>query len=302
MTMVVFELLALDTNVTAGDERLRSASLGPLEMTTHEAEAVMQPDRRRLGTFLDAWRQLRSEPSEGELAERLADALIDIRAALPVRVNAQTIPNARALDPAKLDALIAALQPAIASARAGGTLQNVWSMAGLKRDEVRNSAVLAALFNPVVSGQRGVAFLNMFLDLLRRPDRPGLPQQEDLARGYTVQTEACPLGAADDRVDLSIEGPDFLLLIEVKIGAGEGLEQLSRYDRVLRRKAETLGKRAALIYLSPTPALAPPPGSIYASWRSVVRAANAVVRAHAATNQTFQDQLLRQFAHHARQF
>ncbi|WP_162252096.1 PD-(D/E)XK nuclease family protein [Brevundimonas sp. Root1423] len=256
----------------------------------------------RFTSFMAAWRDLRQEEPADDLVERLSSVLSQIRAVLPSPVDVSPVPQAAPIARALVERLLTSLKPAIASARTDGTLQNVWSMAGLKRDEVRNSAVLASLFSPVVSGDRGVAFLNAFLNTLRGPDRTGLPEEEELRRGYTVQTEACPLGAADDRVDLSIEGPDFILLIEVKIGAGEGLEQLSRYDRVLRRKAETLGKRAVLIYLSPTPALAPPPGSIYASWRCVVRAANAVARTHPTADQTFQDQLLRQFAHHARQF
>jgi hypothetical protein len=260
------------------------------------------PDQHSLERFVEAWRALQpATPIQG-LVRRLTHALPQIRAALPKPADTTPIVQPAPLQEAVVHRLIAVMKPAISCARDEGALFNVWSIARLRRDEVRNSAVLAALFNPVVSGDRAVAFLNAFLDRVHGPDREALPTVDELKRGYAVQTEACPLGAADDRVDLSIEGPNFLLLIEVKIDAGEGLEQLGRYDRVLRTKAAALGKRAALVYLSPTPALAPPVDAFYADWRCVARAARAVVQAQPTTNQTFHDHLLRQFAQHATQF
>jgi hypothetical protein len=44
-----------------------------------------------------------------------------------------------------------------------------------------------------------------------------------------VRTEERPLWSDRDRVDIAVDGPDFVLFVEVKVGAVEGGSQLQRY-------------------------------------------------------------------------
>lgn len=260
-------------------------------------------DVRRLGGFFEELRALRpSSEADGSIAHLeglfrqlrplLAAARPQVEGALELR-----IPKAESLS-----RTLEALRTSLVKARRSGALSNVWTTAGLKRDEVRNAGVLASLFNPLEAGDRAVPFLLAFLSEVEGANHTRLPTASELEVGYSVQTEACPLGATDDRVDLSVEGATFLLLIEVKIDAAEGPAQLSRYDEILRRKAQALGKRPALIYLSPQPAREPPPDAFYADWAAVRRAARRVSAARPRADRRFQDHLLAQFAEHVRNF
>lgn len=67
-----------------------------------------------------------------------------------------------------------------------------------------------------------------------------------------AQTECCPLGQVENRIDIVLEGSDFVLFLEVKIDAPEGHLQLERYARAAKAKATATGKKyAALLYLTP---------------------------------------------------
>jgi len=258
-----------------------------------------------LSAFFEEWRGLRSVKAETPLQDRLAKLFIQLRPLLPARSDVWaggSMPQGPSLSVETLKPLLAQLNGLLGSVRRQGALANVWAISGLRRDEVRNAGVLASLFDPRVSEDRAQAFLSAFLARVREGDRRLLPTDEELAKGYTVQTEARPLGALDDRVDLSIEGADFLLLIEVKIDAREGAAQLARYQAVLHLKAKALGKRPALIYLSPSPAKSPPSDTFYADWGDVRRAAQSVATKRSRADRSFQDLLLGQFAEHVRSF
>ncbi|SUU23951.1 Uncharacterised protein [Acinetobacter haemolyticus] len=45
------------------------------------------------------------------------------------------------------------------------------------------------------------------------------------------------MGNQDNRIDIEIDAPDFLLFIEIKINAGEGEKQLQRYFEIAQAKA-----------------------------------------------------------------
>lgn len=263
---------------------------------------VLADRTARLSTFFSEFRSLAPEPS-GVSAVRLAGFLEAVAPYLR-KVDALTSPTPAPGPPGLpgLKRFLEHVREPLEAARADGAMLNIWDIAGLKRDEVRNARVLAALFDPNQSGNRAAAFLSAFVDRVCGGDRASLPTADELKAAYSVQTEACPLGAADSRVDLSIEGETFILLIEVKIDAGEGAEQLARYAQVLASKAATLNKRAALVYLSPLPAKAPPSGTFYADWSTVNDAARTAVAPSIRSKRTFQDQLLVQFAHHIRHF
>lgn len=179
-----------------------------------------------------------------------------------------------------------------------GESANVWAIAGLKRNEVRNASALAALWSPSVFPQTAAPFLAEFLDRLPNWDRRF--SRDELAAGYVVRTEECPMGDLGNRVDISIETSESLLMIEVKIDAPESESQVSRYNQILDRKARLLGKQSSLILLGPRP---PTSGvALHANWGDISAAARNVIGERKFANQTFADHLLRQFAIHVSNF
>jgi hypothetical protein len=264
-----------------------------------------QPLEIRLEAFFANWRATSTINPVPSLFDRLArffeqsHSLASLRA-IP-DLGAPEIPK-RDLDVEQLARTLDCLSVPLAQARSAGAFLNVWAVAGLKRDEVRNAAVLAALFNPNAYPETGPDFLWAFLERARDSRGGWLPDEAELRAGYTVRTEDYPLGQTESRVDLSIEGRTFLLIIEVKIDAGEGHEQLRRYDYVLREKASRLGKRPVLVYLSPRRCKIPPSEMVHATWADVVFAARRVGRASKSSDQSLISYLLLHFASHAQAF
>lgn len=134
-------------------------------------------------------------------------------------------------------------------------------MAGLKRNEVRNTAVLAWLLDCHGSHGQGKYFLECFLDCLRKI----LENSEVCAlniknnhfkNGYQTipeesfwEEEQSSKQVKESRIDIVIDGRDFLLFIEAKIDAGEGESQIPRYKKIIETYA---GKREyGLIFLTP---------------------------------------------------
>lgn len=64
--------------------------------------------------------------------------------------------------------------------------------------------------------------------------------------------ECSPLGNLENRVDIEIDASEFLLFIEVKIYANEGVDQLKRYYREAMLKTKNVSKDWAIIYLTKT--------------------------------------------------
>jgi PD-(D/E)XK nuclease superfamily protein len=258
----------------------------------------------RLKQFFASWQA----PREGEPASTLSDRLsrfVEEFRPLSVSVLPELHPQGvtdNKLDIEHLETMLRDLHAPLVQARLAGALVNVWSAAGLKRDEVRNAAVLATLFDPHSYPETGPDFLCAFLQRTIHAGTSMLPNETELRAGYTVRTEDYSDEQLENRVDLTIESRDFLLVIEVKIDAREGTNQLSRYDHVLQAKAKLLGKRPALIYLSPRPPQLPPPEIVHATWADVVSAARQVGRAEPTAERSFVASLLLQFAAHASAF
>lgn len=114
--------------------------------------------------------------------------------------------------------------------RQSGADINVWQVAGLGHDEVRVSSVLAWFLSPTATHGAGGKFANAFWSAAGGPSL-GF----DLSSLRRVAVEVCPLADNSDRVDLALEGDEFLVFIEVKIRAGLQPDQLSRYEVAARR-------------------------------------------------------------------
>ncbi|HDR1229421.1 PD-(D/E)XK nuclease family protein [Pasteurella multocida] len=123
-------------------------------------------------------------------------------------------------------------------------MANVWAAANLGRNEVRNSKTLRWFLDVSETHGQGDFFLNSLLKAL--PRSIGVEK----IKNYRATEECCPLGEQSERVDIEIDGENFLLFIEVKIDAVEGINQLQRYQDVAMAKS---GIRPwKIIYLTPT--------------------------------------------------
>ncbi|MDL2216268.1 PD-(D/E)XK nuclease family protein [Desulfovibrio sp. OttesenSCG-928-M14] len=144
--------------------------------------------------------------------------------------------------------------------KSGGTI-NVWDVAGISTDEVRNCAVLGWLLDCHGSHGQGAAFLHCFLESLQTaPGKDGgvenLPQAGQILAPYrttlenTYAHECQGDNGPDSRVDIVIENDSFLLFVEVKIYAGDTGDQLKRYADILNARA--CGRACGLVLLTPS--------------------------------------------------
>lgn len=243
-------------------------------------------DANRLDAFFAALAPMRHNPgSEGLTAtnlEQLFDTLAPLRA-VP-RPAAPSLPSATAL----LNAF-AELKAPMAREKARGGVVNPWQVAGLKRDELRNAAALAGLWSEDFGGLTSRRFLASYLSRAIA----GIPWDEELAPGYRIRTEICPMNNRADRVDLVIETAAHLIGIEVKIGAGLGREQLERYLVAIRSLADLTHRTPHVILLAPfnseTPGIWP------TSWQDVATAAR-VAAGTRSRDRDFVQQLIARFA------
>lgn len=239
--------------------------------------------------FSQSWLALRAREAAGP-AERLLAFLERYRALAPRKAGPRHDDRLHGLD-ARLPVAIAAIATPIADARASGAFANVWSVAGLRRDEVRTASVLGWLLDPRGSHGRGTAFAGALWSAAG-----GEALGFDLSRLRRATTEVCPLGDQSNRVDIALEGDDFLVFVEVKLDAGLQPDQLQRYAVAATNAAALRGKpHAAVIYLAPWKAPLPA-GCVHVTWRDVAR---AIRKACPAPSQaTFIDQAALQFAAH----
>ncbi len=100
---------------------------------------------------------------------------------------------------------------------------NIWDVANLGRDEVRNCRVLSWLLDPQGSHFQGSRFLNCFL--AAAGEAPLAPGEEEAVR---VRPEVWV--GEDSRVDLRIETDQRCIWVEAKIQAAECFSQIGRYS------------------------------------------------------------------------
>ena len=177
--------------------------------------------------------------------QRLAEFFEQAHPLLPKEPDDATLGHK--LDAKRLQRFIEQVRAPLYSA-AARVCANPWRTAGLGYDEVRISAALAALWDRRRHGDEARAFLARFL----AGASDGLPDEAELAEGYQVQTEHRLNGDGADRVDITVETRSSIVGIEVKIHAGEGENQLSRYVAAIETRARLMRRaRHGVIFLSP---------------------------------------------------
>jgi hypothetical protein len=151
------------------------------------------------------------------------------------------------IDQERLARFVERLRGPLDSARAE-SCANPWLTAGLGHDEVRVSAVLAALWDRRRYGDEARSFLARFFAAAGT----GYPDEVELANGYRIQTEHCLNGAVTERVDITVETCWSIVGIEVKIYADEGDNQLGRYVTAIATRARLMQRpKHKVIFLSP---------------------------------------------------
>jgi len=187
----------------------------------------------------------------------------------------------------------------LTDAKRSGQLCDPWAIAGLKRDEVRNSGVLAWLLNPRGTHGFGGVALEALLKTLN-----GFPT--DVSRSV-VRTEDSPDGDFGNRVDIVVDDPGFYLMIEVKIGAPEGTEQLFRYAMVAQQLHR--GRPFAILYLTPQGCMPKTAGNfedrvVAVSWRQLARVIGSGLLSHqkGGTAERVTHLLAEQFLRHVSRF
>jgi PD-(D/E)XK nuclease superfamily protein len=122
------------------------------------------------------------------------------------------------------------------------------------REVSTHSAMLAHLLDPTASHCQGPLFLQGLLDKLQIAGQAqglqlGFPHIEN-ASTWSCRKEVNLPGALG-RVDIVIRGPTHLIVIENKVRASLGEDQLDRYWAYAQEKARQDGSRPVIVYLTP---------------------------------------------------
>lgn len=200
-------------------------------------------------------------------------------------------PAKQSFDLGKIECAFQDLRPGLSHAKETGGIINPWSIAGLKRDEVRNAGALAGLWLPEFGGSVSKRFLAATLEAAL----PDIDWSRELEAGYRVETECSPMGDSSDRGDLVIETSAYLIGIEVKIDAPLGREQLERYSASLSRRAALLGRHCRVIFLAPFKS--PDPRIASLTWQDVALAARSTARSGGSARSLVQE-LIARFGEH----
>ncbi|HEV7293130.1 MAG TPA: PD-(D/E)XK nuclease family protein [Devosia sp.] len=185
--------------------------------------------------------------------------------------------------------------PLAASRRRGDAL-DIWEVASLSRDEVRTARVLTWLLDPHGSHGAGDAYLQALwaeLEGERILNFALEGPQRTLRENY-------PLGDLQNRVDVEAIGANFLLFIEVKIDAAEGVDQVARYADLAAKKAAILRRpNWAVLYLSQRAPEQQSERCLHLRWRTVAQAIRSASKAMDAND--FSTRLALGFARHVSQ-
>lgn len=207
-------------------------------------------------------------------------------------------------DPNKLALTCSALRQRLLGARNAGAFANPWSIAGLGRREVRNCAVLAKLWDPLVTGEAGRRFLLTTLQRAASTGGPSLPIRDLTTSPYSVLCETCLGGDGVNRLDIVIESlggeGGWSIVFEVKIDAGLGEKQLERYGKDLKSRREWACRETYFFFLSPSAPDDIIDNIAHLRWRDVTLAAHEIAGAN--QNLTQPEILIAAFGDHVADF
>jgi hypothetical protein len=201
----------------------------------------------------------------------------------------QPYPGARVFD------AFARLQAPLALARLEGGLINVWSIAGLKREEVRVAQALCGLWTFEFGGGASRRFLCHCLAACI----PAIDWEAELADGYRVASEISPLGLRTERIDMTIEAAKYIVGIEMKIDATLSPRQLERYVDGITARAKWQHALGNVVLLAPFGS--PLPSVPQLSWSMLAEAARSSVDATGA-QRSFAEHLIVSFGDYVKTF
>ncbi len=249
------------------------------------------PTATQFDTFFQGWHAL--QPQTAGPAAAMA-AFFEAWHRLPSRRPSE----APTLDARQFAEFAHAFPAAHARHLRSGIRANAWRSAGVGQDEIRNTAVLRWLLDRFGDHGQGPDLLAALLEHLKLPELAGLARQAP----YQARVEQQLSDTGDSRVDIAIEGADFMIIIEAKVGAAEGEDQLERYHRYLQK---ILGKRQrVLVFLTPdgrparNPALRAHVQPL--AWAALADVIDAHLRRHPGLAGHTAGLLLRHFAEHVR--
>lgn len=203
------------------------------------------------------------------------------------------------IDLDRFEEFMRASRPTFSDLSRSGAFINVWAVAGLKRNELRNAAVLAWLFDPNQSHGLGSSIFCAFIQQIRKHHEGTFPLPLSTFGAYSVRTECYPFGTTESRVDIVAEGREFVAFIEVKIGAMVDERQINRYLALAKAKAAVRNSAAyCVIIMSPTRYSQLLENVIVATWNDVASAIEQLI----GIPNCIGDYLLLQFARYIRRF
>lgn len=171
---------------------------------------------------------------------------------------------------------------------------NIWAIAGVGRNELRTTAILAWILDSGQDHGFGDAVLAALLDRVKAQ----LPPDFRLGENYSVLKEFCSFGDRENRIDILIEDQNCTFFIECKIDAPEGRNQLSRYVEKARQRATCTGRQHwRLIYISRIKPQLETPDIIHIQWPDISAAIHAAIEKKGHPD-TFSSQAFIQFANH----
>ena len=262
-------------------------------------------DFASVATFFD---QLENLMALSPIATNVAAMAAFFDAIVPTTIVVQTHPADAlpTLSPADLNEFLAEMAELPAAARMPTPPFNIWDVTGIGRSEVRNTAILAWALNPRGSHDKGADVFNALLAHARKKptvSTDGFPFPSQISR-YSIRTEACPFSDQANRVDIVVDGSDFTIFIEAKIGAVPDADQVRRYLELSKARAAATGRaRYGVIFLAPYWARSLPnlgPHVFTITWHDVADAILSCTSPSSSDHSA--DSALKQFADHIRSF
>jgi hypothetical protein len=128
---------------------------------------------------------------------------------------------------------------------------NIFRVLGVETKEIRHSALITSLLDPNGCHGQGNLFLRAFLETLANceSERKARFPKTDADAGWRVSKEK---RTADGHyLDVVLECEQALIIIENKVGAPDGHEQVKVYGAWLERHSRRREKEKALLYLTP---------------------------------------------------